>query len=826
MPRANFEHFRVLWNKVKAKYSNENSKEISFEELEEIELNNDEVLSASDLSKIKKKFIEKIEENPTTINLPQSIYYKLFSYIGVKGFGNLIDIDVDKIVADAEKEPHLENYDFEEVGFLGRENELSQLSRFILDENKIIFALYGLPMIGKTWLISQFVKTQEKNVLKGFQIEIIKFNPVPNDLQEAKEDLKSKNNVLNKFIESSQPTLVVIQNFEEILDWRGDSNNYHLIKKEYEGVQNALKELQEKSSIKIILESRFHIKFSSFLTNTKSVQHLDDFNLKGINKELFWNFYKKRKVSRIDFNELCRNFNNHTGLLALAFNDRELYEDNLSEAAYSPTYASVDLWKKVESIINRLDEIEVWILSCLTFLQKPIKEADLIKGLSEIPDLNKVSDLRNYLFSLKKKLLTNSLKGEYDLNPYVREVCFTFLSNNQRSKIDKISKNSFFAKLGSIPKYDLIKRAVARYDYMYLFKLGKKLRKERNYEAAVYALESGLLIDPKKENVLNELAIVYKEQKKYDIALDYLKRGLEYTHNDDEIILNEIGLCYKLKGDLDEAEKVFKQLVNEKKHMPAFNQLAILHREKGDLKKSIDVLNKALVLSPNDTKTLNELGISYYNNGDYDKAIEVLKKSISLGNNFSYSVLCRTYEKQNKIKLAYKTAQEGIKVTGWDKRILKRELVKLEQLVKNMKKIFLSYSHKDEDIKERLDVFLSTLKRSNKIDTWNDRKIQGGQNWDGVIKKELEEADVILLLISADFISSNYIWEVELKRAIEKHDKGEAIVIPIFCKPCDFKGTPFQSIQGYPKDAKFITTLPNQDLAYTEVVKGIRAAIE
>lgn len=826
MPVANFEHFKLLWERVQTKYSNKNSEEISFENLEEIELKDDEVLSTSDLSKIKKKFIDKIEDYPTTINLPQSIYFKLFSYVDIKGFGDLINISVEEIVAKVERESQSGNYDFEEVGFIGREDELNQLSNFILAKGKNIFALYGIPMIGKTWLIEQFVKIGKEDVLKQFQIEIIKLNPIPGDLKKAKEDLDLKNTVLDKFMGIGVPTLVVVQNFEEVLDWKGDKNKYHLIKKEYKQLQNTLKILRENPSIKIILESRFHIKFKSFFSNTRNVQYLKNFNLKGVKKELFWKFYKKRKVSKRDFDKLCKNFDNHTALLALAFNDRELYEDNLSEAAYSPTDASIDLWEKVDSIIDRLDEVEVWILSCLTFLQQPIKEVELIEGLSQVPELSKVSDLRNYLFSLKKKLLTNTLKGHYDLNPYVREVCFTFLNNNQRSKINKIARSPFFREFGRIPKYDIIKQAVERYDFMYLFNLGKKLRRERNYRAALYAFESGLLIDPKKENVLTEIAIVYKKQKKYEIALNYLNDGLEYVRGDDEKIRNEIGICEKMMGNLNKAEVTFTKLVKEKKHLPAFTELAILYREKEELNEAIILLEKARALSPKDTKILNELGISYLKNGNYNEAADILTQSIALGNKFSYSVLCRTYQKQNKIKLAYDIAQEGMKTHGWDKRILTIEFNKLKKIVQNMKKVFLSYSHKDEDIKENLDVFLSTLKRSNKIDTWNDRKILGGQNWDNVIKKELEEADVILLLISAYFINSNYIWNVELAKAIDKHNKGEAIVIPIFCKPCDFKDTPFQSIQGYPKDAKFITTYANRDLAYAEVVKGIRAAIE
>ncbi len=140
--------------------------------------------------------------------------------------------------------------------------------------------------------------------------------------------------------------------------------------------------------------------------------------------------------------------------------------------------------------------------------------------------------------------------------------------------------------------------------------------------------------------------------------------------------------------------------------------------------------------------------------------------------------------------------------------------------------IFLSYSHEDEILKDQLDNHLSALKKSNKINVWNDRKIQGGDNWDESIKKQLKEADIILLLISADFMASEYIWNVEVKSAIERDNNGEAKVIPIFLRDCDFKDMPFEKLQGYPEDAKPIISFQNRDDAFSQVAKGIRRDIE
>lgn len=99
--------------------------------------------------------------------------------------------------------------------------------------------------------------------------------------------------------------------------------------------------------------------------------------------------------------------------------------------------------------------------------------------------------------------------------------------------------------------------------------------------------------------------------------------------------------------------------------------------------------------------------------------------------------------------------------------------------------IFLSYAHEDEAMKIQLDRNLIMLKRSDKINVWQDRQIMAGQEWDDSIAKELESADIILLLISVDFNNSQYIWDKELKIAMERHEKNEARVIPVILRTCD-----------------------------------------
>jgi len=141
-------------------------------------------------------------------------------------------------------------------------------------------------------------------------------------------------------------------------------------------------------------------------------------------------------------------------------------------------------------------------------------------------------------------------------------------------------------------------------------------------------------------------------------------------------------------------------------------------------------------------------------------------------------------------------------------------------------RLFYSYSHKDETLRDELEEALTLLERQGLISEWHDRKIGAGEEWKGAIDQNLEEAQVILLLVSSSFLASDYCWDVETKRAIERHDQGVAKVIPVILRPCDWHGAPFGQLQALPKDAKAVTTWTNKDEAWTDVAVGIRRAVE
>lgn len=141
-------------------------------------------------------------------------------------------------------------------------------------------------------------------------------------------------------------------------------------------------------------------------------------------------------------------------------------------------------------------------------------------------------------------------------------------------------------------------------------------------------------------------------------------------------------------------------------------------------------------------------------------------------------------------------------------------------------KVFFSYSHRDEALRDELAKHLSILRRQGVIDAWHDRQITAGSEWAGEIDAYLNSAQIILLLISADFLASDYCYDIELKQAMERHEAGTACVIPIILKPVDWHGAPFGKLQALPKNAQAVTTWANQDEAFLNVAQGIRRAVE
>ena len=140
-------------------------------------------------------------------------------------------------------------------------------------------------------------------------------------------------------------------------------------------------------------------------------------------------------------------------------------------------------------------------------------------------------------------------------------------------------------------------------------------------------------------------------------------------------------------------------------------------------------------------------------------------------------------------------------------------------------KIFVSYSHKDVQLKNALLEHMASLFHEGVATAWHDREIVAGDAWSREIDNQLEIANVILLLISPSFLASRYCYGVELDRALARAREGEAVVIPILLRPADWKTSSFSHLQALPTNAQPITSWSNSDEAFLDVVTGLRAVL-
>lgn len=142
-------------------------------------------------------------------------------------------------------------------------------------------------------------------------------------------------------------------------------------------------------------------------------------------------------------------------------------------------------------------------------------------------------------------------------------------------------------------------------------------------------------------------------------------------------------------------------------------------------------------------------------------------------------------------------------------------------------KIFYSYTHRDEKLRDTLETHLAMLRRRNLISSWYDREIEAGEDFEEQIMKHLNSADIILLLISASFLASDYCYDKEMARAMERHEAGNARVIPIILRKVDdWKDAPFAKLMALPTDGKPVMSWGDEDDAFSNVAKGIRNVIE
>ncbi len=140
--------------------------------------------------------------------------------------------------------------------------------------------------------------------------------------------------------------------------------------------------------------------------------------------------------------------------------------------------------------------------------------------------------------------------------------------------------------------------------------------------------------------------------------------------------------------------------------------------------------------------------------------------------------------------------------------------------------IFISYSRKDEKFRSQLVATLASLMRQGIISLWHDREITVGAEWRQAVDAHINSAQLILLLVSQDFIASDYCYNAEMRQALERHERGDARVMPIILRPVDLEGTPLAKLQALPRDGKPVTSWADRDEAFLDIARSIRLVCE
>jgi hypothetical protein len=142
-----------------------------------------------------------------------------------------------------------------------------------------------------------------------------------------------------------------------------------------------------------------------------------------------------------------------------------------------------------------------------------------------------------------------------------------------------------------------------------------------------------------------------------------------------------------------------------------------------------------------------------------------------------------------------------------------------------MTRAFISYSHADDTLRAEFDKHLSLLRRQGLLELWSDHRIPAGGDFEKHISAELEAADIIMLLVSPDFMASDYCFGVEMKRAMERHHQGLAVVVPVIVRPVDWHSAPFGALKALPRDGKPVVKWTTLDDGFLDAVQALRSLL-
>jgi hypothetical protein len=244
-------------------------------------------------------------------------------------------------------------------------------------------------------------------------------------------------------------------------------------------------------------------------------------------------------------------------------------------------------------------------------------------------------------------------------------------------------------------------------------------------------------------------------------------------------------------------------ITNQKQHIRALIAQGKIEQAFQELSGYSD--NSILLLQARYARAKKEMNSGIIADRDYQTEMNRLNSSIlSLLDNLSDEPKAAALPKTNFTQTGQKTSGKKLKV-------------------------FYSYAHTDKAYLLDLQKHLKVLENTGKIETWHDGQILPGAEWDDEILEELNEADIILFLVSADFLASDYIWRKEITQAMERRSQGKVVVVPIIIKPCLWKQTDFAKLQALPMDPQGrmtpVSKWEDRDEAMAEVAEGLQKLI-
>ena len=147
------------------------------------------------------------------------------------------------------------------------------------------------------------------------------------------------------------------------------------------------------------------------------------------------------------------------------------------------------------------------------------------------------------------------------------------------------------------------------------------------------------------------------------------------------------------------------------------------------------------------------------------------------------------------------------------------------------KKLFISYSSKNSEFIRRFETHLAVLKAAKHIEPWYDRMIEPGSKWDDTIRTEMEKSDIVIFLISPDFLATSYIMDIEVKKALDMEVKGICEIFPIELQPCSWNETDLNryQMQLNPTEAgkkEYFVGKPDNDESWKTIIAQLKLKLK